>query len=319
MEDILLSTKDTTLHSTCSIGQMPDEQIGELISAMPPGQTAYIYSGDELTLRLAEESISLLQPTRCMINGPGRLEVTIKYETPEDTNMNSYIISAEEVYKDFRGKFVHGQFRGLGRIQWLNGDKYDGNIENNMANGLGKYSYGGRYQGNTVRGEFLNNRIQEGYGFMRFSADGATYVGEIKDRKKHGQGTITYKDGTKTSGNFENDKYIDPSDIIPLQDTKSSLNKKNLDFLSKEHSQTIFMNESGLYSLIFGSKKEEAKLFKRWVTSVVLPSIRKNGTYVSTKLLEYNKDELKGYYNKDCVYILHIKDNIYKSLHKKPY
>ena len=39
------------------------------------------------------------------------------------------------------------------------------------------------------------------------------------------------------------------------------------------------VNESGLYALIFGSKLEKAKEFKRWVTSEVLPSIRKTGTY----------------------------------------
>lgn len=39
------------------------------------------------------------------------------------------------------------------------------------------------------------------------------------------------------------------------------------------------INESGLYALIFGSKLESAKRFKRWVTSEVLPSIRKTGSY----------------------------------------
>lgn len=39
------------------------------------------------------------------------------------------------------------------------------------------------------------------------------------------------------------------------------------------------INESGLYTLIFGSKLESAKRFKRWVTSEVLPSIRKTGSY----------------------------------------
>lgn len=39
--------------------------------------------------------------------------------------------------------------------------------------------------------------------------------------------------------------------------------------------QMTFVNESGLYSLIFGSKLESAKQFKRWVTSEVLPEIRK--------------------------------------------
>ena len=43
--------------------------------------------------------------------------------------------------------------------------------------------------------------------------------------------------------------------------------------------EMTIINESGLYSLIFGSKLESAKRFKRWVTSEVLPSIRKTGSY----------------------------------------
>lgn len=45
---------------------------------------------------------------------------------------------------------------------------------------------------------------------------------------------------------------------------------------------TNIINESGLYTLILGSRKEEAKRFKRWVTSEVLPSIRKTGKYSIT-------------------------------------
>lgn len=43
--------------------------------------------------------------------------------------------------------------------------------------------------------------------------------------------------------------------------------------------QTV-INESGLYALIFGSKLESAKCFKHWVTSEILPSIRRNGGYI---------------------------------------
>ena len=43
----------------------------------------------------------------------------------------------------------------------------------------------------------------------------------------------------------------------------------------------ILINESGMYSLIFGSKLDAAKEFKRWVTSEVLPSIRKHGAYIT--------------------------------------
>ena len=41
----------------------------------------------------------------------------------------------------------------------------------------------------------------------------------------------------------------------------------------------VIINESGLYALIFGSKLESAKRFKRWVTAEVLPAIRKTGSY----------------------------------------
>lgn len=49
--------------------------------------------------------------------------------------------------------------------------------------------------------------------------------------------------------------------------------------LSGQNREVIFINESGLYSLIFSSKIPGAKRFKRWVTSEVLPQIRKTGTY----------------------------------------
>ena len=60
---------------------------------------------------------------------------------------------------------------------------------------------------------------------------------------------------------------------------------------SKTHGQNVpefgqrgtwLVNESGVYSLVFGSKLPSAKKFKRWVTSEVLPAIRKTGAYVTT-------------------------------------
>lgn len=51
--------------------------------------------------------------------------------------------------------------------------------------------------------------------------------------------------------------------------------------LSGQNRQAIFINESGLYSLVLSSKLPDAKKFKRWVTSEVIPSIRKNGGYLA--------------------------------------
>ncbi|WP_238143328.1 Bro-N domain-containing protein, partial [Streptococcus suis] len=48
----------------------------------------------------------------------------------------------------------------------------------------------------------------------------------------------------------------------------------------------VIINESGLYSLILKSKLPQAKQFKRWVTSEVLPSIRKHGGYLTDNKLE---------------------------------
>ncbi|EMH9840904.1 TPA: Bro-N domain-containing protein [Acinetobacter baumannii] len=54
-----------------------------------------------------------------------------------------------------------------------------------------------------------------------------------------------------------------------------------LDNIEGNHRPTNLVNESGLYSLVLTSRKPEAKQFKKWVTSDVLPSIRKNGGYIS--------------------------------------
>lgn len=51
-------------------------------------------------------------------------------------------------------------------------------------------------------------------------------------------------------------------------------------------SKTTIINESGLYSLVLSSKLPTAKKFKRWVTSEVIPSIRKHGAYMTPETLE---------------------------------
>lgn len=50
--------------------------------------------------------------------------------------------------------------------------------------------------------------------------------------------------------------------------------------------QVAVVNESGLYSLVLGSRKPEAKEFKRWITHDVIPTIRKHGAYMTPETLE---------------------------------
>ena len=70
---------------------------------------------------------------------------------------------------------------------------------------------------------------------------------------------------------------------------------------------TIFINESGLYSLIMSSKKQEAKQFKHWVTSEVLPSIRKTGKYEMEKEYCFFDDHrIEDYEDKRVIYLLDL-------------
>lgn len=67
-------------------------------------------------------------------------------------------------------------------------------------------------------------------------------------------------------------RHVDPEDLIKVEiETAGGRQTVNA------------VNESGLYALIFGSKLESAKRFKRWVTSEVLPAIRRTGRYEAPK------------------------------------
>ena len=70
-------------------------------------------------------------------------------------------------------------------------------------------------------------------------------------------------------------QHVDGEDKLTRQFTDSGQNRN----------MTI-INESGLYALIFGSKLESAKRFKRWVTSEVLPAIRKHGAYATPQTID---------------------------------
>jgi prophage antirepressor-like protein len=63
------------------------------------------------------------------------------------------------------------------------------------------------------------------------------------------------------------------------------------------------VNESGLYALIFGSRKEAAKQFKRWVTSEVLPAIRKTGQYVADSSVLQYLNTMNTLADNECVVI----------------
>ena len=87
---------------------------------------------------------------------------------------------------------------------------------------------------------------------------------------------LGYKDANKAVKDHVDKEDLKACSRKAYADLAPSLWTNKNDFSDK-----IFINESGVYALIFGSKKPEAKAFKRWVTSEVLPTIRQVGCYIT--------------------------------------
>lgn len=79
--------------------------------------------------------------------------------------------------------------------------------------------------------------------------------------------------------------YAKPTDAVRKRVSDEDRGISKMETPSGSQQMTV-INESGLYSLILSSKLPSAKEFKHWVTSDVLPSIRKHGAYMTTKTIE---------------------------------
>lgn len=82
----------------------------------------------------------------------------------------------------------------------------------------------------------------------------------------------------------------DVCDVLDLSNTTVAIGRLDDDEVTKFNlgglsGDTNIVNESGLYSLVMSSRKKEAKQFKKWVTSEVLPSIRKHGAYLTEDVM----------------------------------
>ena len=74
-------------------------------------------------------------------------------------------------------------------------------------------------------------------------------------------------------------QYKNPHDALRKHVDSDDLAKREIVNTINKRAQVLFVNESGMYSLVLSSKLEQAKKVKRWVTSEVLPTIRKTGKY----------------------------------------
>jgi|SRR5665647_192240 len=80
----------------------------------------------------------------------------------------------------------------------------------------------------------------------------------------------------------------DACDILEIKNTTDAVKRLDVDEVTRFNlgslsGETNLVNEYGLYSLILGSRKQEAKNFKRWITHEVIPSIRKSGGYIANQ------------------------------------
>ena len=101
-------------------------------------------------------------------------------------------------------------------------------------------------------------------------------------------------------------KHVDDEDRQKLEILRAFKTNTLLNCNEKEQ---IFINESGLYSLILMSKKDEAKAFKRWVTSEVLPTIRRTGAYTRSLADEDRAGECVGHSKLEDVQVEKAKAN----------
>ena len=74
-------------------------------------------------------------------------------------------------------------------------------------------------------------------------------------------------------------QYKNPHKAIKDHVDSDDLTKREIVNTVNKRAQVLFVNESGMYSLVLSSKLEQAKKVKRWITSEVLPQIRKTGKY----------------------------------------
>ena len=88
-------------------------------------------------------------------------------------------------------------------------------------------------------------------------------------------------------------QHVNPLDALK-QCIKVDVRKKSDGTISQRLTPMIFVNESGFYALVLGSKLATAVKFKDWVTSVVLPQIRKTGGYIPVKEGESEEETIRN-------------------------
>lgn len=138
--------------------------------------------------------------------------------------------------------------------------------------------------------------------------------GQVRSLVINGEPWLVGKDVTKALGYDNPSKAI--RDHVEEEDKKVGVQNVTpfiIDSLGRKQHPT-FINESGLYALVFGSKLPSAKKFKRWVTSEVLPALRKTGQY---QVKELSGSELMARALIEAQNVLAAKDKVIEEMKPK--
>lgn len=113
--------------------------------------------------------------------------------------------------------------------------------------------------------------------------------GEVRTLTKDGEPWFVGKDVAEILGYANSRKAI--ADHVDAEDKTDGVTIR--DSIGRDQTP-VLINESGLYSLILSSKLPTARAFKRWVTSEVLPAIRKHGEYTAPKVSQKRLGEVNS-------------------------
>lgn len=122
----------------------------------------------------------------------------------------------------------------------------------------------------------------------------------------------------------------DVADILEYRNGSRDINRHVFDedkrkakiFDGNQRKETILINESGFYSLVLSSHMQKAREFKRWVTSEILPTIRKTGGYVADadrfvdNYLSFADKPIRDLFKLQFQYIGQLSDRIKKTNRK---
>jgi anti-repressor protein len=107
---------------------------------------------------------------------------------------------------------------------------------------------------------------------------------------------FNYKEASVRTVQIDGEPWFvlkDVCDVLGLTDTNKISTRLDQEELTRikfvsggQSREMLCVNESGLYNVILRSDKPEAKPFRKWVTSEVLPSIRKHGAYMTPETLQ---------------------------------